>query len=508
MDASPTQPSTTDRRIGARALLVLFCAGLLMRLLRFDELQLQHFDEGVYALRAAQALGTPLGEVLRGNVYDNHFAPPLFYALVTGAYAALSTTAAAAVLVSAVAGAVAVPLTALLGAEVAGRRTGLVAAGLLAVTEYHLLYSRMALTDAAFATWFLVALWALFRHERTRGRGALALAAAATAFACWTKYTGVIVPALFLAGALVCCVKPEGRKHLRGRVTSSAVLVLAALAACLPLAWQIATAPGWGAWLAYRAHHTAIETPLTSLYGSALHYGASLLLWVPWPVLALAAGGLWVLARRGSPNARLVLVITGLYALSTVAYHKYPRLLLPIVPLVLVAAGAAAADLWRVWEERPMRRAALVLLLLASLAWPLPRALRTPEVPYEKLLTATARARERLRPPPNVYIVDAVPVAFYAARVPEIVAPFRRVEYPDLERRAQRGERFLVVLDRPWPKAPLAGARTLAEFPTRYTEVELANRYGAPRVLAARFGRSLPREELRLRLALVAAPGP
>lgn len=194
-------------------------------------LSLCHFDEGIYVSSGmtvaadgwysflfAQPLQSPplLPWIIGGLVWVTQFPWPIFGVLLTAAMGSAS-----------------VPLFFLVARRWGGNTFGLVASTLLACSDFHVAYSRMALTDAPLTFWFLLAMYCVTRlkcqtespfklsshgkRRSTKGQHsgpasrrpylAIALWTLATtlaAAAAWnTKYNGWLVLAIPLFAALL-----------------------------------------------------------------------------------------------------------------------------------------------------------------------------------------------------------------------------------------------------------------------------------------------------------------
>lgn len=122
--------------------------------------------------------------------------------------------------------------------------------------------------------------------------------------------------------------------------------------------------------------HTSFTTPIVlGVYGLLISPGKGLLLYNPIAWLGLI--GLFTLARRRSPEALLyaltVLVevlFFGAYEFWTGGWNWGPRYLLPVLPFLILAAGA-----WLQANPSRLRRIIIVLLCLIGFAINLPSVL-------------------------------------------------------------------------------------------------------------------------------------
>ena len=165
---------------------------------------------------------------------DNH--PPLGFAVVALARSLLGSSELALRSPAVAFGLLELGLVAWVGSRVLGRRAGLAALALLALSSLHVDFSsqaRMYALHALGATTALFAVHALLSREQASPRAALALGAAlVTMF--HTHYFGVhYALGLGLAAGLLALLDPRLRPRLRRLVAPVAI----ACAACLPWAW-------------------------------------------------------------------------------------------------------------------------------------------------------------------------------------------------------------------------------------------------------------------------------
>lgn len=167
--------------------------GAGLRLYRADRLAIEHFDEGVYAANHYTELS--------GFRYPNRqlYAPPLFPVLCEFA-TSWSGAPDAAINVSLLFGILTVPLVWLVGRTLGGPVCGTVASTLAALSDYHIFYSRSALTDVMLGFWLLLAVWLASRAMQS-GRGVtVGLTGLAATLAWWTKYNGWLAILIPLGG--------------------------------------------------------------------------------------------------------------------------------------------------------------------------------------------------------------------------------------------------------------------------------------------------------------------
>lgn len=240
---------------------------------------------------------------------------------------------------------------------------GLLSVGMLATAPLSAALSRQAMPEALLTLWVTLALWlALTSHGFTKGRHCLALGLV-LALAGLTKQTMVLylgLPLLLLGGL---AVRRFGRRALLG------LLLVGGLALPLPGWWlQL----HWAEQLEYGTRSAEAKS-VVPLWAELAYYPASLvgeglgLLWTPFFLVALG-----VLLKR---RVWLPLSLLGLVLLSLTAVpKKYPRLLVPMMPLTaaVLALGVGSLERRQVRQGLLLGGLSLGSLQHLSLSFPLP----------------------------------------------------------------------------------------------------------------------------------------
>jgi 4-amino-4-deoxy-L-arabinose transferase-like glycosyltransferase len=316
---------------------------LVAAALRFATLgdQSFHHDEIV---TAGRVLGGSFGRAMEAVRYSES-APPLYYAVAWVWTQAFGTGEWGLRAVSALAGLATVPVAYLIGAELRGRRTGIVAAALVAVNPMLLWYSQEARAYALFALLAAVS-FLYFVRALERGRRYDVVAwGVASALALATHYFAffpVLAEALWLL-----------RRRGRGALAGLAIMVVAGLALA-PLAIHQASI-GHAEWiadqpLAHRLWETA-GTFMAGETGEVIGRPDSIL-----PGLApllLAAALLVLVLARGDRDERRAAAVPLAIAGATVAipvalalaspskdYVLARNLMAALVPLLAAVAVA------------------------------------------------------------------------------------------------------------------------------------------------------------------------
>lgn len=356
-------------RLWVVALAAILVLAATCRAWRLGHLELGHWDEGAYTVFARWiAAGSWSGGV---PPYDPRYAPPLFPVAVGASFAVFGVSAPSAIAVSVVFGVAGVWALFLLIRSVWGTGAGLAGAALLAACAYHVIYSRMALTEAAFVFLLLLALWSYVRAVRLGRLRAYALAGAITGLCQNTKYHGLSV--LVLTGLYVGVLWSVGRfqggpSRLAGRpIRGMLVAAGITLAAYAPWAILVQAHAGYGWILSHTRTFAAFgQTPPRVLFQYARMF------MTPSVLLLSLVGVLTALSAR-RPQGGLVLLVLGAFVVAPTAYTGYPRLLLPAAVLACGLGGVAIAWLAGLLDRDQSRRmgalrAAVAVLLSVAVS--------------------------------------------------------------------------------------------------------------------------------------------
>jgi mannosyltransferase len=328
-------------RSRSRAFWIVAGLTALAALLRFLTLGVQsyHHDEAITA-----------GRVLSGDFFQamdavgfSESAPPLYYALAWPWIQLTGTGEFGLRSLSAVAGVATVPVVYLIGLELRGRATGLIAAALVAVSPMLLWYSQEARAYALLVLLCAISLLYCLRALRRGGSRDLTYWGIASALALATHYFAFFA----IAVEAVLLIRRRGRACIRG-------LWIVALAGVLlaPLAiYQLSKAHA--DWIAnFTLGHRFWEAASAFVIGETADVIARPerpeLAIVP---LALCVGALLLLALRGGRDERraaavplavaaAVIGIPLLFAFVGKDFVLARNLLPALVPLLLVVAVA------------------------------------------------------------------------------------------------------------------------------------------------------------------------
>lgn len=216
------------------AAFALFVIGVAVRIAFPSAMAVEHFDEGVYASN----LWCPDS----GFQYpDRHlYAPALIPALIEWSLMLFGTTSWAPMVPSLVFGSLTVPLIWWVGRSWFGPAAGLSAAALAALSDYHILFSRSALTDVTLGFWLLLAVYCFECAFRTLNPARAVIAGVVTGLAWWTKYNGWLPLAISLSGLLAWSLfAPREERQLERRLLLWAVAAVTAIAVWSPFWWLL-----------------------------------------------------------------------------------------------------------------------------------------------------------------------------------------------------------------------------------------------------------------------------
>ncbi len=235
--------------------LVATFLGLGLRFWHLDRLAVEHFDEGVYA--------SNLFFTERDNFrYPNQhlYAPPLVPGLIEWSMTFLGMEPWVPMIPGILLGAATVPLLWWMLRGLAGPLAAMLACWLLATNEYHIFYSRTALTEPVLGFFWVLALGlgarALLIPLADNPRRAYTLAAFA-GLACglcwWTKYNGWLTAFLLTATAgLQWLIMERTSRRLKQNLIVVGIMLAVTILVYAPYIWSLQPTGGY---LAVSANH-------------------------------------------------------------------------------------------------------------------------------------------------------------------------------------------------------------------------------------------------------------
>ncbi|HEY3109036.1 MAG TPA: PA14 domain-containing protein [Chloroflexota bacterium] len=231
LEETPPRP-WTRREIVALALLLAFA--LAIRLLANGQYPIGvSYDESANGLEARDLLARPTFPIWSDNLSGR---PTLHLHLVAAAFALFGTTPEALRGVSAVAGALTVCALYLLARQLGGLPVAFAAAGLLAVSRWHLSYSRLGYEAIIGPLCAALTIYFLLRGLRERRPGLFAASGLAMGTGLYTYIAYRLFPLALVPAGLVALARAAGRRdRLRATLIGLAIALVIALIATAPL---------------------------------------------------------------------------------------------------------------------------------------------------------------------------------------------------------------------------------------------------------------------------------
>lgn len=272
------------------ALLGALLVAVFIRWEMLDRVAIDHFDEGVYSSNTWFA-GTPTGHYPMRHLY----APPLLPAAIEWCQVFLGPTTLASLLPSLVTGCLTVFLVWWLLRKWYGPDAALIGAWLAAMSDFHAIYSQMALTDVPLGCFLLLAVGLGIEAILRGGMVRIALAGIVTGLAWWTKYNGWLPLAIMSSGTVAWLVIHRSKTVSVWRAAYRWMLVTIVAATVWSPVWF--GLQDTGGYAAVAANHKGYVNPLREWAAAMLQQVTnhqlleSGLTWVSVP-LALIIGGL------------------------------------------------------------------------------------------------------------------------------------------------------------------------------------------------------------------------
>lgn len=431
--------------------------GFSLRAWHFEFAALTHFDEGVYAFTGL-GLADP-AQPSRLFPDQQKFSPPLYFSLIALCNTFGISPARSPLLVNLAVGTATIPVVWSVTRRWYGAVAAVMAAVLLAMSEFHIILSRSAMTDATFALTFVVALAAVLAAvERSTWRAAL-VGGVAVGLAWNTKYHGwfaLVIAAMAIGGHWIFQRASLAwlRRALATWLTMSVVASLCYLPWALFIQGQPGASAGWASyfatmlridWLGNFWQHVSMQAymegpwsrasvPLASAAGMVLMRrtgGRTSLLWA-----SVVLGGLALLAGSAGVSVLLAVValvvawrrgmtwpdwflgaLVALWLVMAPIYHPYARLVMPFTIATMMLAGAALTRIGNVaGEAAGDRLGSLAGVVTAVVVGLLAMRLPDPSDPWRRavgLPEAAAVLDQRLPAGAPVSVMGEPALAFY-----------------------------------------------------------------------------------------------
>lgn len=234
----------------------IFVLGVLLRCWHLDRESVEHFDEGVYA-------SVLWHDGMAGSPYParEFYAPPMLSGLIDFFGLAPGVSQFAPFLPSLLFGSLSILVFWRMARAWFGVAAGIFLAAVVAMSDFHIIYSRMALTDVACLFWVACSVYGgtLAISESSLRLGVLSGVACGLAW--WTKYTGWLPLAILVSGTSLWWIW-RGRKSIGAIRTLSilATISLSAFATFAPWWWKLQAVGGYAA---VSRHHAGYLQSLT-----------------------------------------------------------------------------------------------------------------------------------------------------------------------------------------------------------------------------------------------------
>ena len=268
---SSNRSTTSERTVSRTEWLWLFGAilfGAVLRLSFPGRMAIEHFDEGVYASNF-------WFDVEQGGEYPARhlYAPPLLpmaieWTMIVVSLCGIRPTGFVPMIPSLIAGLVTIPSLWWIGRRWFGPSAGIVAAWLVAASDFHASYSRAALTDVPVGLFMLWGVYFLWQALQTGTRRDIVLAGLFTGLAWWTKYNGWLPLAIGLSGGAAWQLfLPRTERNVRQFATRWMLIALTAFVIWSPVLWGLQKHGGYAA---VAANHRQYVVGLKGWRSSAL----------------------------------------------------------------------------------------------------------------------------------------------------------------------------------------------------------------------------------------------
>ena len=347
-----------------------FILGLSLRITHLEREAVEHFDEGIYA-----SVLWYDGQFDRPYPARYLFAPPLTSTTMEFVSWVPGLARYAPFLPSALLGSATILAMWLLARSWFGKPAGIFISAVVAMSDFHILYSRMALTDVACLFWIIASVGLGTRAISRQCFRTAAAAGIVCGLAWWTKYTGWLPLVILCSGSGLWWML-QGRKSMTiMRFTGIlAMMIVVAALSIAPWWWQLhdvggyqavaathkSYITGWSLWtknLARQLTDQFLFDGYTGQLSLALGLGlAGLLRWT-------SGRSTWNAAPGSSnpadavvlpPLSLMVRFATAAIALSVISI----RIRTPLMLICLAVGGLSGIYLWpvlqRLWQRREL----------------------------------------------------------------------------------------------------------------------------------------------------------
>ena len=328
--------------------------GCFLRWTQTHALAVEHFDEGIYS-------SVIWYERVSDDPYPSRhlYAPPLLPAAIEISHGFVSLDLAP-FLPGLLAGSLSILAIWVFTRSCFGMAAGIAAVVIVAFSDFHIVFSRMALTDVPVLLWITLSVWlGIAGIDRSSPR-TMILSGLVCGLAWWTKYSGWLPVAIVASGSGLWWITGGRQLCSLGRLLLlNLTMAAAAVVIWLPWLWTLQDSGGYAA---VSANHAAYFSGLVRWRDnltSQVTWYTELDSWLTAVAIGLgiffAGGHRWFAARRSTWNS-VAQVGSGVRPVLLLRFVT-AAVLLPIITLstgsfgVLVSIGAgglAGVFLWPV----------------------------------------------------------------------------------------------------------------------------------------------------------------
>lgn len=362
-------------------LMVILFAAFFVRTWQAGHVSVEHFDEGVYA-------SNYVSSHLDFRYPDRHlYAPPFLPAVLEWILILSGGTAHAVIWCNLVTGTLLVAAIWWITRIIGGQLAALSAASLVAFSDYFIQYSRAVLTDTPLTLFLVLAVACGVLAMREVRYSYLVTSALFTALAWWTKYNGWLPLAILGAGlAGWILFTPPARSDWWPAARTYLIIFVASVLFWLPYLNSLQPLGGYSTvaenhrgylvglsgWIDSISQQIAVQQHYSKLlpFGLLVSITSCLIIFqyrfisllslllisglgilslglTFWLVVIASVIGISERYRRDRKSLDfwiLLAWVTGLYV-TTPLYRPYPRLMLPLMTSLMIAAGIGISSL-------------------------------------------------------------------------------------------------------------------------------------------------------------------
>ncbi len=339
----------------------------LLRLVNLGYLDLQPWDESLYAVRAQTVV--KFGDWLDQTAHsiDGQYSPthpPLYVWLTALAYKVFGVSEFSARFFSAIFGAATIILVYLFGRKFFSHRAGVIAALFLGLNPFYTFWTRQGQFDAMLVFFLTVAAYFyVLSIDSEKPWRCYLVTGAAIGLGLMTKLFVCLIFPFVALGALLAFDRGRWPRHLQ------AIIVSGAVAAAIALPWHVMMTLRYGDGnpLYFVAAAQLLERTLTGIEENVktlgpLYYPNQLIVAFPYAVVFFLYESWKVAQRRGFSGASFIFSWFWIYFVVFSAIRT--KLAVYILPLSVPVALLAAGSVDKLVKEEIPRKVHLLLLTL------------------------------------------------------------------------------------------------------------------------------------------------